>query len=89
MSTSERASLSRVLRVLSRDTFSFLGGWYLIIYQAQFAPTFNLSVFTGGLVIVGVPGVAAAWAGRGGGGTPTGPPSSESAQAPSSEVSPS
>ena len=76
-------------RILSRDTVSFLLGWYLIIYQAQFAPVFNMVVFAGGLVIVGVPGAAAAWTGRLGGGTPTGPPPSDSAPAPSSEASPS
>lgn len=74
-------------RVLSRDTLSLLGGWYLIIYQAQFAPVFNLSVFLGGLVIVGVPGAAAAWTGRINGGTPTGPPPSESPPGQSSGVS--
>jgi hypothetical protein len=50
--------------VVSRDTLSFLGGWYLIIYQAQFAAQFNLSVFLGGMVITGVPGVLAAWSAR-------------------------
>jgi hypothetical protein len=76
VSTSERPSPSRF--AISRDTLSFLGGWYLIIYQAQFAPVFNLSVFLGGMVISGVPGVLQAWNARVGGGASTGPPSSPS-----------
>jgi len=86
VSTSERPNTGRVARILSRDTLSFLLGWYLIIYQAQFAPVFNTVVFAGGLVIVGVPGAAAAWTGRLGG-TPTGPPPSASPPDPSSGVS--
>jgi len=43
-------------KVVSRDTLSFLGGWYMMIYQAQFATHFNLSVFLGGLAISGIPG---------------------------------
>lgn len=38
-----------------------MGGWYLMIYQAQFAVTFNLSVFLGGMVISGIPGAAQAF----------------------------
>lgn len=51
---------------LSRDSLSFCGGWYLIIFQAQFAHTFNLAVFLGGMTLAGVPGalqVLSAWAG--------------------------
>lgn len=51
---------------IPRDTLSFFGGWYLMIYQAQFAHTFNLSVFLGGMVISGIPGaiqVLALWVG--------------------------
>lgn len=57
MSTERRG----LARAVSRDSISFVGGWYLIIYQAQFAATFNLSVFIGGMVIAGVPGILAAW----------------------------
>jgi hypothetical protein len=67
--------------VISRDTFSFLGGWYLIIYQAQFAAEFNQSVFIGGILIACVPGGLAAWATRA---PPTDPPSSDSQPAVSS-----
>jgi hypothetical protein len=51
---------------VSRDSLSFLGGWYLIIFQAQFAHTFNLAVFLGGMTLAGVPGalaVLSAWSG--------------------------
>lgn len=86
MTGGERRNPSRA--AISRDTFSFLGGWYLIIYQAQFAQTFNLSVFIGGVLIACVPGSLAAWATRAGGVTPTDPPSSgslpEVSQGPSS-----
>lgn len=47
--------------IISRDVLSFMGGWYLLIYQAQFASQFNLAVFIGGMVIVGVPGAAQAF----------------------------
>lgn len=47
---------------MSRDTLSFVGGWYLMIYQAQFAETFNLPVFLGGMVISGIPGALQALA---------------------------
>lgn len=80
MSTPQRRGPGRA--VLSRDTFSFLGGWYLIIYQAQFAAEFNQSVFIGGILIACVPGGLAAWATRAG--SPTDPPSSDSPQAVSS-----
>jgi hypothetical protein len=76
VSAGERRNPSR--GVISRDTFSFLGGWYLIIYQAQFAQTFNLSVFIGGVLIACVPGSLAAWATRAGGVPPIEPPSSGS-----------
>lgn len=52
---------------LVRDGLSFIGGWYLIIYQAQFSPVFNLTVFLGGMVIAGVPGAVQAWQARPGG----------------------
>jgi len=71
---------------IPRDTLSFLGGWYLMIYQAQFAPQFNLSAFLGGMVIVGVPGasqVFAVWLG-----TRTGEPSPPSPE-PASSAEPS
>jgi hypothetical protein len=32
-----------------------------MIYQAQFASTFNLTVFLGGMVIAGIPGAAQAF----------------------------
>lgn len=80
MSTPHRRGPGRA--VISRDTLSFLGGWYLIIYQAQFAATFNQSVFIGGILIACVPGGLAAWATRT---SPTGPPSSDSPPAVSSE----
>jgi hypothetical protein len=76
VSTSERPRPSRF--AISRDTLSFLGGWYLIIYQAQFAQDFNLSVFLGGMVIAGVPGVLQVFAARSGV-PPTGGSSSSSA----------
>lgn len=44
------------VRVVSRDTLSFIGGWYLMIFQAQFAEQFNWIAFMGGMVISGVPG---------------------------------
>lgn len=72
-------------RVFTRDTFSFLGGWGLIIYQGTVADPFNWAVFAGGIVIVMVPGAAAAWAMRTVGVTPTASPSSGSLQEASSE----
>lgn len=42
---------------LSLDTLSFFGGWYLMIYQAQFSGTFNATAFFGGMLATGVPGV--------------------------------
>jgi hypothetical protein len=74
VSTSERPRPSRF--AISRDTLSFLGGWYLIIYQAQFAPVFNLYAFLGGMVAAGVPGALQVLAVRTG---PTGVGSSDSA----------
>lgn len=65
--------------MISRDSISFVGGWYLIIYQAQFAAEFNLSVFIGGMVIAGVPGILAAWKlAQPALQSPTDPPSSDS-----------
>ena len=43
-------------RTAVRDTISFILGWYLMIYQAQFAEQFQLPVFLGGMVISGIPG---------------------------------
>jgi hypothetical protein len=71
---------------VSRDTLSFIGGWYLMIFQAQFAAEFNLAVFLGGMVISGIPGAlqaASLLTGR----TPE--PSQRSPEAASSEASPS
>lgn len=70
--------------MFSRDTFSFLAGWGLIIYQGTIADPFNPTVFAGGIVIALVPGALAAWAIRMGGSTFTEPPSSASAPEPSS-----
>lgn len=64
-------------KVVSRDTFSFAAGWFLIIYQGTVANPFNPTVFMGGIVIALVPGALAAWAMRTVG-TSTGPPSSAS-----------
>jgi len=85
VSTRERRGLSRL--AIPRDTISFAGGWYLIIYQAQFAQNFNLTVFVGGIVIACVPGGLAAWATRTVGVTPTDPPSSNSQPQASQEPS--
>lgn len=85
MSGSERRGPDR--RVLSRDSFSFIAGWFLIIWQGTVADPFNPTVFTGGIVIALVPGALAAWAMRVSGSTPIEPPSSEPAPAPSSEPS--
>ena len=77
MTTPEASTggLARLAGLLTRDTFTFLGGWYLIIYQAQFAPTFNLPVFIGGMVAAGIPGVLAVFASWAGGQQPaTAPP---------------
>jgi hypothetical protein len=71
---------------ISRDTLSFAGGWYLMIYQAQFAEQFNLSVFLGGMVIAGVPGALQVLAALLG--TRTGEPSPPSPE-PASSVEPS
>lgn len=43
-------------RAAVRDTVSFVLGWYLMIYQAQFADKFELAVFLGGMGISGIPG---------------------------------
>lgn len=72
MSTPE-ARTGALAKLLTRDTFTFLGGWYLIIYQAQFAPTFNLPVFIGGMVAAGIPGVLAVFSARAGGAAPIDP----------------
>ena len=62
-----------------RDSLGIVGGWYLIIYQAQFAPTFNWVVFASGLVAAGLPGAVQVWAARPGGAGITGPSSPEPA----------
>lgn len=54
-----------------------MGGWYLIIYQAQFAHPFNLAVFLGGMAIVGIPGAAQIFSSVAGA-APTPPPSQPS-----------
>ncbi len=51
----------RPFRVLVRDFVTFVGGWYLMIYQAQFADRFEWVIFLGGMVAAGVPGAAQAW----------------------------
>jgi hypothetical protein len=77
--TTPGARTGGLAKLLTRDTFTFLGGWYLIIYQAQFAATFNLSVFIGGMVAAGIPGVLAVFSARAGvaeaGPAPIDPPS--------------
>jgi hypothetical protein len=73
--------------VLSRDTFSFVAGWFLIIWQGTVADPFIPTVFAGGIVIALVPGALAAWAIRAAGPVPIEPPSSASAARPSSEPS--
>jgi hypothetical protein len=66
-------------RAFTRDSFSFLFGWGLTIYQGTIADPFNWAVFVGGLVVVLVPGTAAAWATRQvASWSTTGPPSSDS-----------
>lgn len=72
-------------RVVSRDGLSFVGGWYLMIYQSQFATTFNLTVFLGGMVIAGIPGTAQAFSLWLSARTP--PPSSPSPESASSGAS--
>jgi hypothetical protein len=47
-------------KTLTRDNLFFLGGWYLMIYQAQFAMNFQWQVFVGGMIITGVPGAVQA-----------------------------
>lgn len=83
MSVSERRGPGR--KVLSRDTFSFVAGWFLIIYQGTIAEPFNPTVFVGGITIALVPGTLAAWAMRMGGAAPIEPPSSGSQQPAPSE----
>jgi len=74
----ERRGPSR--KVLSRDTFSFLAGWFLILWQGTVADPFIPMVFSGGIVIALVPGALAAWAMRATGqDSPTESPSSLSA----------
>lgn len=75
---SEVQRRARWAGIFSRDTVTFAGGWYLIIYQGQFAQTFNATVFIGGILIALVPGTLAAWAMRQlpGGLPATEPPSS-------------
>lgn len=73
--------------MFSRDTISFIGGWFLIIWQGTIADPFIPTVFAGGIVIALVPGALAAWAIRMGGSAFTEPPSSASAPEPSSEPS--
>lgn len=80
MSADGRPGPSRV--DVGRDLLSFAGGWYLIIYQAQFAPVFNLAVFVGGMVIAGVPGAVQAWNARPGGPGITGSSASASPPGP-------
>ena len=63
-------------RVVSRDTVSLVGGWYLMIYQGQFAQHFNLSVFIGGMVAAGIPGALQAYGLWFGARTPSEPPPS-------------
>lgn len=46
--------------IISRDTASFLGGWGLMVYEAIAAVPFNTTVFVGGMVAAGIPGVAQA-----------------------------
>lgn len=77
MSTAQQRT--RWAGIFSRDTITYVGGWYLIIYQAQFAPTFNSTAFVAGVLIALVPGTLAAWALRQAALlTPTDPPSSGS-----------
>jgi hypothetical protein len=66
---------------MSRDTLSFCGGWYLMIYQGQFAADFRWPAFVGGMVAAGIPGVLQAlplliplWAGSTPGPSPDSPP---------------
>lgn len=72
---------------ISRDTLSFAGGWYLMIFQAQFAQVFNPTVFLGGMAIAGIPGAVQALTLWLGGRTPSPPsPSPEPASSPGSHT---
>ena len=44
-------------RILIRDSLSFAGGWYLMIFGQPGAEKFELMVFLGGMVVSGIPSV--------------------------------
>ena len=52
---SERQRTPRL--VVIRDSLSFAGGWYLMIFGQPGAEKFELMVFLGGMVVSGIPGV--------------------------------